>query len=80
MEKLKKEFSSILESYLLKYETSKENNGGFEGHLNNVKKFSKLFEELVDEIVEKSNEYTNLLKKEDIIELSNETILKFKLV
>ena len=80
MEKLKEEFSGILAKYETKYQQTIQTKGGLEKLLNNSKNYSILFEEFVDEITLKSNDYTDHLKREDIIKLSQETILKFKFV
>ncbi|WDF64334.1 hypothetical protein [Flavobacterium sp. KACC 22763] len=80
MEKLRIELSNILSKYKAKYEQEKKSKNGFKIHQDMINIYSKLKEELVDEVVSKSNEYIDEIQKEDRILLSKETILKFNII
>lgn len=81
MTDFKNELKSIFDKNVIKYKKSFDNSGGLLAMANNLDQFGKIIQTLLDELTNKSNlilSENDNVSKDELIEYSQELILKFR--
>ena len=77
----KTELKSIYDKKVIEYRNLFDNSGGLLAMANNLDQFGKIIQTLIDELTNKSNlilSDNDNISKEELIEYSQELILKFR--